>query len=717
MAKEIKTGIQINLNDNFSAKIKGASGAVRSFADQSKTAIQGLDKVFSGTAAKLGALGVGLSLGAATKDMIDLDYRLTRIGLTAKMSGDQVAEAKQKIYNAALETRTDIEAGVSAFDVIMTKTGDLKFAEENFINIAKAAQATGESGEALGGALSALAGQHFSSADILKFLDTASAISDKGAFTLGVFSQYGEKLVAQISTNIGNSVDDISNGLKDMQVVLKGVGDPAQSVTAYISLLSELNKKEDDLAKSGIKVRDAQTGKLRNVYDIMKDIKALTDRKGNTRFIYDMFGETARMGVLGFMEYGEELYTEFDKIGDATGEIDKKVKIMNGTFKSSLQTLQTSFNKFADANMGKVLEPLAKTLNWLAEDPARFDAVFRSIRKGLIAIATVKIGAGAIQIFEQIKSRGSGLKLPVPGLGGTPPLGAGIGGALPVYVTNWVGSGGGTGGGSGTGYGGAVAGGGGVYTPSNAHTVDNMLDARRSAAVFEADFANREANSKAMRGGAIGAGVVQTATVAISSVMDAYDEIEKINADENITKEEKSKAKGGAIGAAVGMTVGTGAGILAGSLLAAKIGAMIGTAVAPGIGTAIGGAIGLAGGALVGWLGGKAGRAVGEGLGGALADDGTSLKTEVSEETLRRRNWRTSFRKDTPVFPADMLPQQITGTNNITIKPPEPVVVGTEVTFKDDRTEVTMRRHGGGGAVSHGYRYQTGKTGDARAVQ
>ena len=106
----------------------------------------------------------------------------------------------------------------------------------------------------------------------------------------------------------------------------------------------------------------------------------------------------------------------------------------------------------------------------------------------------------------------------------------------------------------------------------------------------------------------------------------------KINADETLSKKEKSKAKGGAIGDAVGTTVGTGLGVAAGALLAGKIGAMIGTAIAPGVGTAIGGAIGMAGGALVGYIGGKVGKKAGEAIGNAVAKDEIPESAAVKEE-------------------------------------------------------------------------------------
>jgi hypothetical protein len=49
-------------------------------------------------------------------------------------------------------------------------------------------------------------------------------------------------------------------------------------------------------------------------------------------------------------------------MGDSSGALARRVDTMGGTFKSNLQVLQTSFNRFADANMGKVLDPPCKDI-------------------------------------------------------------------------------------------------------------------------------------------------------------------------------------------------------------------------------------------------------------------------------------------------------------------------------------------------------------------
>lgn len=98
---EIKAGVLLSLKDKFSQGIKNAGSGVEAFASKAAFAVKGIDKAFSGLGTAAGALGVSLSVGAATKEIISLDNRLTRIGLTADASAEQIAVLKQKVFDAA----------------------------------------------------------------------------------------------------------------------------------------------------------------------------------------------------------------------------------------------------------------------------------------------------------------------------------------------------------------------------------------------------------------------------------------------------------------------------------------------------------------------------------------------------------------------------------------------------------------------------------------
>ena len=606
---DIKTGVLLSLRDKFSQEIKGAGAATQKFASTAMSAVNKVDSVFSGMTAKLGALGVSLSLGAASNQIIDMDARLTRMGMTADASAEQVNKLKQKIFEAAQDPNIKIDPSkvIDALDVVMTKTGNLEYVEDNIKNIAVALQATGETGESIGDVFSEFQKFGYSASSISQLMDDMVKQGDQGEYTFGKFAKTAKAVLSAYSP-IGNSIEDTKKLGAVMQILISGTKNEEAAVTSLDAIMSELAdpQKQEKLGLIGVAVRDS-TGKFRDLADIMQDTLAVAEKEGNADFLGEIFGMSSMKAVRAFQQYGKNYKKLTDDLGDTTGALEAKSARMSGTMKANLQNLQTTFLKFADTNLAKPLERLNDLLSYLSENPERMEKVFNTIKYGLGAIVAVK---GLATLSGFISTISNGIKNLTGGKMQTAlGLGQGAASGMPVYVTNMGQSGLGAANGMPQGTG---TGAGATQTPGSI----------------------MNANARNFRAGAIQAGVLQTVTTGAVKTLAAIDEVRSINANENLSEKQKARGKGGAIGDAIGTTVGTGLGVAAGAFAAGKIGAMIGTAIAPGIGTAIGGVIGMAGGAAVGWLGGKLGRKAGEAIGGAFSRDKVVPQTEAIKEEL-----------------------------------------------------------------------------------
>ncbi|UTC45907.1 hypothetical protein E4N72_04675 [Treponema vincentii] len=611
---DVKASVLLTLKDLYSKELGKMGTATKKFSSDTLAAVNKIDGVFSGMKTKLGAIGVSLSLGAASNEIIDLDARLTRMGMTADASAEQVNRLKQKIFEAAQDPNIKIDPSkiVDALDVVMTKTGNLEYVEANIKNIAVALQASGAAGEEMGDVFSEFQKKGFAAAEISKLMDDLVKQGDQGEYTFQKFAKTGKAVLSSYST-IGNTVEDVKKLNAVMQVLTAGTPSEDVAATALNSIISELSdpKKQEQLGIIGVRVRDT-AGNFRDLADIMQDILAVAEKEGNIDFLVDVFGVTSMSAVRAFRQYGENYKKLTEELGDSTGALEKKSAVMSRTMKANLQNLQTTFLKFADTNLAKPLEPLNDLLSYLAEKPERLEKVFNTIKYGLGAIVAVK---GLAKVSGFIGSISSGIRTLTGGSmqatlsGALPRNGAGAASGLPVFVTN-MGQGG-MGASNGLSQ---AASGGAAETP----TLGGIMDA----------------NARNFRNGAIQMGVLQTVTTGAVKTLAAIDEVRSINADDSLSGKEKAQKKGGAIGDAIGTTVGTGLGVAAGAFAAGKIGAAIGTFIAPGIGTAIGGAIGMAGGGLVGWLGGKLGRTVGEKIGEAVGKDEVIPESAAVREEL-----------------------------------------------------------------------------------
>jgi len=306
---DLKTLISIYLKDGFSGGMKKACGAAGDFANKTLGALNKVDKALSGTAAKLAAFGVTLSVGAATKDIIELDHRMARLGLTANASAEQIAAMKKGIYEAAqsADIKIDPTQILSGLEVVMTKTGDLKYTEENIRNVALAIQASGESGDAIGSVFAEFSRLGFSAEKISALMDDMVAQSDQGAFTFGEFAQNAKGVISAYQS-IGSSAEDIKKANAAMQVLVAGTKSSEVATTVLNSAINELldPAKRSKIEKLGIKVRDTDTGKMRDFNDIMLDLAAASEDLRKADSINSLFGSESLKAIRAYGAAGKE---------------------------------------------------------------------------------------------------------------------------------------------------------------------------------------------------------------------------------------------------------------------------------------------------------------------------------------------------------------------------------------------------------------------------
>jgi hypothetical protein len=149
---DIKSGIILKLKDDFSKGIGKCAGASENFAVKTIGALNKVNSALSGTAAKIGAFGVTLSLGAAAKEIIEFDAKMTALGITADMSADEVAKLKQEIYAVAQKSsiKLDVNSIYDAQNTLLELSGDAAFARANIENMAIAMRATNSGGSDIG---------------------------------------------------------------------------------------------------------------------------------------------------------------------------------------------------------------------------------------------------------------------------------------------------------------------------------------------------------------------------------------------------------------------------------------------------------------------------------------------------------------------------------------------------------------------------------------
>ena len=594
MAKEIKAGVEISLRDLFSSGMSKAAGAASGFAQKTLGAIEKIDQAISGTAAKLAAFGLTLSVGAAAKGIIELDHRMTRLGLSVNASAEQVSKLKNAVFDAAQapDVKIDPTNLLDGIETIISGTNDLKYAEDNIRNVALAIQATGESGDSIGAIFTEFQKFGYTSDQISSLMDDMVAQANEGAFSLGNFAKAAPQIFS-VYQNIGTAPENIKKANAALQILNAGMKSPEKAVSAFNAAMGELAdpEKQKKLSRLGVRVRDSG-GNFRDFNDIMFDIVAKADELGSTDRFNSIFSASTMQAMRSYMAHGERMYESLTNLGDTAGLLQDQSAAMAKTLESNIKNLQTAFYKLADSGLTKPLAALTELLNKFSEDPERVKKTFEGIAIGIGAIAAVKGIAGITRLVGGLSQLKGGKVNITESLS--------MASAMPVYVTNW---------GSGS----------GIPGIGSAGQVQQQVLNQGNP------LTTAQTNIKPAQ--VAGLGIAAGVAVASVKIPQMMNELAEIKQNEDLTDKERGKAKGGAIGDATGSIAGATGGAVAGTLLAALAGgAVAGTAIGtavPGLGNLVGLLVGAGIGAAGFYFGGKAGRAIGEGIGESLADDGS----------------------------------------------------------------------------------------------
>jgi hypothetical protein len=691
---EIKSGVTLSLKDLFSQGMNKAAGAASGFAGKTLGAIEKVDKAVSGTTAKLAALGLTFSVGAAAKGVIEMDHRMTRLGLSVNASADRISKMKRAIFDVAQASDVKIDPTniLSGIEVVISKTSDLKYAEDNIRNIALAMQATGESGESMGALFSEFRKFEYSTEQISSLMDDMVAQANQGAFSLADFAKTAPQIFSVLEAKkIGAMPENIKSVNAALQIINAGAKNSTKTFAAFNSVFEEITdpSKQKDLRKL-VNVKDSN-GKLKDFNDIMFEIAEKAKDPRNANILNRIFNSSSMLAINSYVSHGEKMKDTLLDLGDTTGLLQKQSAAMAGTMQSNIKNLQTAFNSFADSNLTKPLAGLTELLNKLSEDPERLKKVFTGIAVGIGAIAAVKGIAGISRLVGSLMQLKGGKVNISESLN--------MAAAMPVYVTNW---------GGGAGVPGIGAGGQFQQPPVSQVPAPQLSNKPLTAA--QNALKNITPQQYA---GAAGGMALTAAFVKIPQMMS---ELDAIKQNEELTAKERGKAKGGAIGDASGSIVGAAAGGAAGIAAGAAVGAAVGSVV-PILGTAVGALVGAGIGALGMYLGGKAGRKIGEGIGVSLASD----DSETQSQTTEKSDWRDSpaqkrYQQRYRRVPVSDLPPQITQTSS-SVKPQKVELGGQAVmdvnvnlSGVSPTASVSIRDN------STNFRFNPGSTAQARMV-
>jgi hypothetical protein len=284
---ELRTSLVIDLAGNLQRRAMAAQRAVggigRTGTAQFATMNRAMSRSSSGLLAMgsraFAVIGGAIAVRRVALTAMALEERRERLGVRAQRSTEDMLALWKKVEDAAASVNLDPAKLFGAGEEIQEMVGDLAFFEANLLNLARAVQATGAEGHAIGGLAAELQKLNIRQPEaVAAALDKLIGKGDKGAFTLGELAALGPRIFAAYSaTGRGgpNVVDEIGTAI---QMIRGGVGTAEQATTAFEALLRTLQDadKVKFLQRSGIRLFEDDGTTLRPITDLMKDIVLAT---------------------------------------------------------------------------------------------------------------------------------------------------------------------------------------------------------------------------------------------------------------------------------------------------------------------------------------------------------------------------------------------------------------------------------------------------------
>ncbi|EEM6850003.1 phage tail protein [Salmonella enterica subsp. enterica serovar Montevideo] len=447
----LSTEIMINLAGNLTAKARQYGANMSQFARNHQKAMRLVKATTEAATRGLDTLGnrytamiAGFAGSAMMREFAQVDRRMTRIGIAAEKTRDEMAQMLNGIQDAAIKFKVDDSELISAVEKVGTVTGEIDFGVKNKEMMAATIAASGSSGDAIG-----LLSSQFTKFDIrdeseaLKAMDTLNQLGKEGAYELKDIAEKATRAMSLYSAAGGRGWE----GVKDVGVVLESAvdatGNRDTAATAVENLIRDLQlpKVVKTLRTNGIDVY-GKDGRMRSLPILLQEIAAKSGNRGaeaqNKRLIEAGFNQDSVM-LLSSVTSGkgaENLQRYMKVTGDGKG-IMKDAAYAAQDFTSAMQALETSWKKFSHNQLAKPVQDLADAINSVDQNTVQnwlqVGKYMAIALGGIIAIRkTYKFGKTIHDIMNP-KGKGKG----IPG-GITDVFGSGV---MPVYVVN-MGSGG-----------------------------------------------------------------------------------------------------------------------------------------------------------------------------------------------------------------------------------------------------------------------------------
>lgn len=337
---------------------------------------------------------------AAVTDATGADFEALKkkaldLGASTSFSAQQVAEGMQALGQGGFTVQETLGSIDSA--LLLARAGMLDLGQATSITVATL--------RSFGMPVQ----QASQVADVLAKAANSSNASVEG---LGV----GLSIVSGVAHTAGASLEDVAASLGVLAD--RGV-DASTAGTAMRRVFLGLATEQAKLKELGVEVKDPQTGKLKPLIQIFKELNQATsqmdavDRIAKLTDIFEAFGANAAIQLMGATDSLEALT---GTLGSSGGAAKRAADIMENTLGGSFRGLSSAVEAIALA-VGDQLTPAVR--DWASYLTRLAAGIATAVgRNGELVVAIAKAAAGAVGAGVAMLALGTSIRVVAFSLGG-----------------------------------------------------------------------------------------------------------------------------------------------------------------------------------------------------------------------------------------------------------------------------------------------------------
>ena len=379
MSQEIRAGIRLGLNDQFSPGIRNAGLSLDGFKNRAVGVAEGVGKAFSGLGGTLASVGVGIGAAALIRESIGFQDSVTRIATSAGAFGDEADELGRRLLQVSFDARVPVQE-LTAFATAAAESavsiGDIS---ENMPFMADAIQGLGISGAEAGKLLSLFLDRGADADTLREKLNNLTEIGGRlGNVSLPDFLRYLPSML-----EAGGTAD--LRGLEDTYIAVNtlrmGTDRATQAAYLYRAAMADFARpevREAIFRYMQFDVGDADAGGLRSFAEIMERLSEFAESVGGTGdFRQGLNVSEATIRALRiYNNHFEDTLRNVGELGDTSDAVAKRAAQNADTIQGSLNQLRTAASEFANST-------LIRPVEWLSELLSRNPDGMRNAVRGL----------------------------------------------------------------------------------------------------------------------------------------------------------------------------------------------------------------------------------------------------------------------------------------------------------------------------------------------